>query len=156
MPGAIGRILVTLSVLGASGDDWFTSLPDLDCHRGPALRRRGWKYLRFSLLKQTKSPRTGNPHRVISPPAAVIFHDHPRYSCACSDERPLLNVRHDERADRAVIAAESDTHMTKVVLAGLHLLTREQVARWHVKPARNCLHQLIAGHGKAIHIATAG
>jgi hypothetical protein len=27
-----------------------------------------WKYLRFSLLKQTEPPRTGNPHRVISPP----------------------------------------------------------------------------------------
>jgi hypothetical protein len=103
-----------------------------------------------------ESPRTGNPHRVISPPAAVIFHDHPRHSCACSDERPLLNVRHDERTDRAVIAAASDTHMAMMILTGLDLLTREQVACWNVKPAGNCLHQLIAGHGKAIHIAAAG
>jgi len=55
-----------------------------------------------------------------------------------------------------VIAAVSDTHMAKVVLTGLDLLTREQVACWNVKPAGNCLHQLIAGHGKAIHIAAAG
>ena len=107
-------------------------------------------------MKQIESPRTGNPHRVISPPAAVIFHDHPRYSCACSDERPLLNVRHDERTDRAVIAAVSDAHMAMMILTGLDLLTREQVACWNVKPTGNCLHQLIAGHGKAIHIAAAG
>jgi hypothetical protein len=44
----------------------------------------------------------------------------------------------------------------QVVHTGLDLLTREQVACWNVKPAGNCLHQLIAGHGKAIHIATAG
>ena len=77
-------------------------------------------------------------------------------SCACSDERPLLNVRHDERTDRAVIAAVSDTHMAMMILTGLDLLTREQVACWNVKPTGNCLHQLIAGHGKAIHIAAAG
>jgi hypothetical protein len=134
----------------------FTSLPDLDCHRGPVVRRCGWKSLRFSLLKHTESPRTRYPHRVISPPAAVIFHGHRGIPLPARMNGPSLNVRHDERADRAVIAAESDTHMTKVVLAGLHLLTREQVARWNVKPAGNCLHQLIAGHGKAIHIAAAG
>jgi hypothetical protein len=69
---------------------------------------------------------------------------------------PCLNVRHDERAERAVIAAVSDTHMAKVVLTGLHLITREQVACWNVKPAGDCLNQLIAGHGKATHIAAAG
>jgi len=50
----------------------------------------------------------------------------------------------------------SNTDMAMMILTGLNLLTREQVARWHVKPARNCLHQLIAGHGKAIQIAAAG
>ena len=78
------------------------------------------------------------------------------HGCACSDERPLLNVRHDERTDRAVIAAVSNTHMAMMILTGLDLLTREQVACWNVKPTGNCLHQLIAGHGKAIHIAAAG
>ena len=69
---------------------------------------------------------------------------------------PLLSVWHDERADRAVIAALSDTHMAVVILTGLDLLTPEQVACWNVKPAGNCIHQLIAGYGKAIHIAAAG
>src|SRR6476620_12556823 len=79
----------------------------------------------------------------------------PRHSCACSDERPLLNVRHDERTDRAVIAAVSDTHMAMMILTGSDLLTREQVACWNVKPAGNRLHQLIAGDRETIHIAAA-
>ena len=76
-------------------------------------------------------------------------------SCACSDERPLLNVRHDERTDRAVIAVP-DADMAIVILTGLYLLSVEQVTGREVKPAGNCLHQLIAGDGKAIHIAAAG
>ena len=55
-----------------------------------------------------------------------------------------------------MIAAVSDTHMAMMILTGSDLLTREQVACWNVKPAGICLHQLIAGHGKAIHIAAAG
>jgi hypothetical protein len=86
----------------------------------------------------------------------VVLHDHPRHSCAWSDERPILNVWHDERTDRAVIAAVSDTNMAMMILTGLDLLPREQVPCWNVKPAGNRFHQLIADHGKAIHIAAAG
>jgi len=71
------------------------------------------------------------------------------------DERPLLNVRHDERTDRAVIAL-SDAHMAMMIPTRLDLITREQVSRWNIKPARNSLHQLIAGDGKTIYIAAAG
>jgi hypothetical protein len=46
--------------------------------------------------------------------------------------------------------------MAMVILTWLDLLTPEQVACRDVEPAGNCLHQLIAGHGKAIHIAAAG
>ena len=66
-----------------------------------------------------------------------------------------LHVRHDERTDRAVIAVP-DAHMAMVILTGLYLLSIEQVTRRDVKPAGNCLHQLIADDGKAIHIAAAG
>ena len=123
----------------SSSHGGFTSLPDADCDRGPAVRCCGWKGLCFWVLKQTESPRTGNPHRVISPPAAVILDDHPRYSCACSDERPLLNVRHDERTNGAVIVPVPDAHMAMVILAGLDLLTPEQVSCRNVEPAGNCL-----------------
>ena len=69
----------------------------------------------------------------------------------------LSTVRRScRRADRAVIAVVSNTHMAMMILTGLDLLTPEQVACWNVKPAGNCLHQLIAGHGKAIQIAAAG
>ena len=71
------------------------------------------------------------------------------------DERPLLNVRHDERTDRAVIAL-SDAHMAMMIPTRLDLITREQVSRWNIKPAENSLHQLIAGNGITIHIAAAG
>ena len=67
-----------------------------------------------------------------------------------------LHVWHDERADRAVIAPMPEAHMTMVILTRLDLLTLEQVACWDVEPAGNCLHQLIAGDGEAIHIAAAG
>ena len=86
----------------------------------------------------------------------VVFHDHRTIAVPARMNGPSLNVRHDERADRAVIAAVSDTHMAMMILTGSDLLMREQVACWNVKPAGNCLHQLIAGHGKAIHIAAAG
>ena len=49
-----------------------------------------------------------------------------------------------------------EAHMTMVILTRLDLLTLEQVACWDVEPAGNCLHQLIAGDGEAIHIAAAG
>jgi hypothetical protein len=67
-----------------------------------------------------------------------------------------LRVRHDERADRAVVTALPDADMAIVVLAWLDLLTLEQVACRDVEPAGTCLHQLIAGDGEAIHIAAAG
>src|SRR5262249_40897575 len=69
-------------------------------------------------------------------------------------DRPL-HIRHDERADRAVFAAAPQAYMAKVVLTRLHLLTLEQIARRDVKPARTCLHQLIAGNREAIHVAAA-
>src|SRR5258708_39745142 len=46
--------------------------------------------------------------------------------------------------------------MAVVVLTRLHLLTVEQVAGRDVKPARTCLHQLIAGDREAIHVAAGG
>ena len=52
--------------------------------------------------------------------------------------------------------AVPDAHMTMVILTGLYLLSVEQVTGRDVKPAGKCLHQLIAGDGKAIHIAAAG
>ena len=52
--------------------------------------------------------------------------------------------------------AVTDAHMAMVILTGLYLLSVEQVTGRDVKPAGNCLHQLIAGDGKAIHIAAAG
>ena len=58
-----------------------------------------------------------------------------------------LHVRHDERTDRAVIAV-TDAHMAMVILTGLYLLSVEQVTGRDVKPAGNCLHQLIAGDGE--------
>ena len=86
----------------------------------------------------------------------VVLHDHPRHSCAWSDERPILNVWHDERTDRAVIAAVSDAHMAMAVPTQLYLLRVEQVTSRDEEPAGNRFHQLIADHGKAIHIAAAG
>jgi hypothetical protein len=67
-----------------------------------------------------------------------------------------LHVRHDERADRAVIATAPEAYMAMVVLTRLHLLALEQVAGRDVKPAGNSLHQLIAGDREAIHVAAAG
>jgi hypothetical protein len=130
----------------------------IDDRQRKLVQQRAARFLRGNAIAD------GNPRTVEMPtrdahlPSALqlIFHDHPRHSCSCSDERPLLNVRHDERTDRAVIAAVSETHMAMMILTGLDLLTREQAACWNVKPARNCLHQLIAGHRKAIHIAAAG
>ena len=49
-----------------------------------------------------------------------------------------------------------EAHMAMVILTRLDLLTLEQVACGDVEPAGNCLHQLIAGDGEAIHIAAAG
>jgi hypothetical protein len=46
--------------------------------------------------------------------------------------------------------------MAMVILTGLYLLNVEQVPGRDVEPAGNCLDQLIAGDGKAIHIAAAG
>jgi len=46
--------------------------------------------------------------------------------------------------------------MAAVVLTWLHLLSVEQVTCRDAEPAVNRLHQLIAGDGKAIHIAAAG
>ena len=45
----------------------------------------------------------------------------------CSDERPLLNVWHDERTDRAVVPSVSDAHMAMVILTRPDLLRLEQV-----------------------------
>ena len=67
-----------------------------------------------------------------------------------------LNVRHDERADRAVITSVPETHMAMVVLTWLHLFALEQVAGRDIEPAGTCLHQLITGDREAIHIAAAG
>jgi hypothetical protein len=70
--------------------------------------------------------------------------------------RASLHVRHNKRTDRAVITAAPKAHMAAVVLTRLHLLTPEQIASWHVEPAGNRLHQLIAGNREAIHITAAG
>lgn len=66
----------------------------------------------------------------------------------------LLSVRNDERTDREVIMLP-ETHMAMPVLTRLYLLNVEQVTGRDEQPSGNRLHQLIAGHGKAIHIATA-
>ncbi len=76
--------------------------------------------------------------------------------CLRSQAAAPLRVRHDERADRAVITAAPEAYMAMVVLTRLHLLTPEQVAGWDVEPARARLHQLIAGDREAIHIAATG
>ena len=55
-----------------------------------------------------------------------------------------------------MIAAVPDAHMAMVILTRLHLLTVEQVPGRDIEPAGNRLHQLIAGHWKAIQIAAAG
>src|SRR5262245_56172614 len=78
------------------------------------------------------------------------------WSCLRSQAAAPLRVRHDERADRAVITAAPEAYMAMVVLTRLHLLTREQVAGRDVEPARALLHKLIAGNREAIHIAAAG
>ena len=67
----------------------------------------------------------------------------------------LLKVRHDERADRAVITAVPEAYMAIVILTRLDLLTPELVTCRDVEPAVTCLHQLIACDGEAILIAAA-
>ena len=67
---------------------------------------------------------------------------------------PPLHVRHDKRADRAVITVP-EAHMAMVILTRPDLLRLEQVTCRDVEPAGTCLHQLIAGDGKTIHIAAA-
>jgi hypothetical protein len=52
----------------------------------------------------------------------------------------MLYVRHDERADRAVITTVPEAHMAIAVLTRLHLLTFEQVAGRDVEPTRTRLH----------------
>ena len=54
---------------------------------------------------------------------------------AMRDALGTLHVRHDERADRAVTNADSEAHMTVIVLTRLYLLRFEQVAGWDVEPA---------------------
>jgi len=68
----------------------------------------------------------------------------------------LLYIRHDERADRAVITAVPEAHMTMPILARLDLLALEQAVCRNIEPAGNRLHQLIAGDREAINIAAAG
>jgi hypothetical protein len=70
--------------------------------------------------------------------------------------RPELHVRHDERADRAVINSATETHMAMVVLTWLHLFTLEQVASRDIEPAGNRFHQLVTDDWEAIDIAAAG
>jgi hypothetical protein len=71
-------------------------------------------------------------------------------------QRPLLNVRHDERADRAVITGATEAHMAMLVLTWLHLFTLEQIAGRDVEPTRSRFHQLVAGHRETVHIAATG
>jgi hypothetical protein len=47
---------------------------------------------------------------------------------------PPLRIRHDERADRAVITLP-EAHMAMMVLSRLYLLRVEQVTGWDVEPA---------------------
>ena len=72
-----------------------------------------------------------------------------------SESAISLHVRHDERADRAVITAAPETNMAMVVLTRLHLLALEQIASRDVEPAGSRLHQLIAGDRKTIYVAAA-
>ena len=55
-----------------------------------------------------------------------------------------------------MFAAAPEAYMAMLVLTRLHLFTLEHVAGRNVKPARTCLHQLIAGDREAIHLAAAG
>ena len=55
-----------------------------------------------------------------------------------------------------MITTTPEAYMAIVVLTRLHLLTLEHVAGRDVEPARNRLHQLIAGDREAIHLAAAG
>ena len=55
------------------------------------------------------------------------------------DQVPL-HVWHDERANRAVVAAVSKTHMAVEVLTRLHLLRLKQVAGGDIEPARDGFH----------------
>src|SRR5262245_6651379 len=66
-----------------------------------------------------------------------------------------LHVWHDERANRAVVAAASKTNMAMEVLARLNLLTLEQVAGRDIEPPGNRFHQLVAGDREAVHIPAA-
>src|SRR5262249_19742839 len=67
-----------------------------------------------------------------------------------------LHIRHDERADRGMLAAAPEAYMAMLVLTRLHLFMLEHVTGRDVKPARTRLHQLIAGDREAIHVAAAG
>jgi hypothetical protein len=89
-------------------------------------------------------------------PARAELQDIELQGSADAGGRPALHIRHDERADRAMIAAAPEAYMAVVVLTRLHLLTVEQVAGRDLKPARARLHQLIAGDREAIHVAAAG
>src|SRR6516225_2546822 len=51
-----------------------------------------------------------------------------------------LHVWHDERANRAVIAAVSKTHTAVEVLTRLHLLLLEQVTGGDIEPAGDGFH----------------
>jgi hypothetical protein len=79
----------------------------------------------------------------------------PRVHIAARRRGPL-HVGHDERTDRAMITTTPEAYMAIVVLTRLYLLTLEHVAGRDVEPARNRLHQLIAGDREAIHLAAAG
>jgi len=87
--------------------------------------------------------------------SALKFKPLRRGYCKVAGATSPLHVRHDERADRAVVTAAAEAHMAMVILTRLDLLMLEQVACWDVEPAGYCLHQLIAGDGEAIHIAAA-
>ena len=71
------------------------------------------------------------------------------------DQQVPLHIRHDERANGAVIAAMSKTHMAVEVLTRLHLLTLKEVAGGDIEPTGDGFHQLVAGNREAIHIAAA-
>src|ERR1700730_11910913 len=63
---------------GRSGNfnEWFTSLADPDCHRGPAVRSSGWKDLCISLLKQIEWGWYLRRSSAISHLQQWVFHAH--------------------------------------------------------------------------------
>jgi hypothetical protein len=65
---------------------------------------------------------------------------------------PPVHVRHDKRANRAVITMP-EAHMAMVILT--RLLTLEQVAGWDVEPAGDRFYQLLTCDRETIHIAAA-